>query len=52
MAEGEFNKLDSIAAYSAKVEPCKFFFYLVFGIVMAILSILFIVHIFCYIAVV
>jgi len=43
--------LDSIAAYSSKVEPCKFFFYLVFGIVMAIFSIVFIVHIFCYVIV-
>lgn len=48
IAEAEFNKLDSIAAYASKVEPCRFFFYLVLGIVMAIWSLMFIVHIFCY----
>lgn len=50
-AEEEFNRLDSIATYSKKVEPLKFLCYLIWGIFMGILSILFIVHIFCYLVV-
>ena len=52
VVEEEFKKLDSIAAYNSKVEPLKFFFYLVFGICMAIFSIIFIFQVFTYMLVV
>lgn len=48
LAEAEFNKLDSIAAYSSRVEPCRFVCYLIFGILMGIASLIFVIHIFCY----
>ena len=51
LIEAEFNKLDSVAAYASRVEPCKFFCYLLFGILMAIASLVFMTHIFCYLVV-
>ena len=48
IAEREFQRLDMIAAYKEKVEPCKYTCYLVLGALMAILSIVFMVHIFLY----
>lgn len=51
LAEKEFNRLDQIAAYSSKVEPVKYAFYLVVGVLMGIACFLAIVHIFCFLVV-
>jgi hypothetical protein len=48
IAEREFERLDMIAAYRDKVEPCKFTCYLVLGGLMAVLSIIMMVHMFLY----
>lgn len=50
LVEKEFNKLDQVAAYSERVEPCKYGCYLVIGILAAGLSILLLVHWFIAIA--
>lgn len=48
--EREFQRLDKIASYNQKVEPLKYSMMLVLAIFMAILSVLMIIHTFCYIA--
>ena len=40
LAELEFNKLDRLAAYSSKVEPVKFVFQLLLGILFGIYSLI------------
>jgi len=48
IAEREFERLDMIAAYKDKVEPCKWTCYLVLGVLSAVLSVVFMIHIFLY----
>jgi LMBR1 domain-containing protein 1 len=48
IAEREFEKLDMIASYKDKVEPCRWTCYLISGGLMAVVSIIFMIHIFLY----
>ena len=48
IAEKEFNNLDNTAQYSVKVEPLKYCVYLFLGILCLLISILIIVHMFCF----
>ena len=48
LAEKEFNRLDQTAAYRKKVEPLLYFLKLILGIVCIVLSVMVIIHMFCY----
>ena len=50
LAEKEFQKLDDIAQYNRKVEPLKYTCKLILAIILFILSVLVIIHTFCYVA--
>ena len=50
LAEKEFQKLDDIAQYNRKVEPMKYSCKLILAILLFFLSVLVIVHSFCYVA--
>ena len=50
LAEKEFQKLDNIAQYNRKVEPLKYSCKLITAVLMFILSVLIIIHTFCYVA--
>ena len=50
LAEKEFQKLDNIAQYNRKVEPLKYSCKLCTAVLMFILSVLIIIHTFCYVA--
>lgn len=51
IAETKFNYLQQIYQYNVKVEPMKYHFQLVLGILMGILSIVLMIHIFCNVAI-
>jgi len=50
IAEREFQRLDKISAFSQKVEPCLYALKLVAGLIMFVISVILIVHTFCYVA--
>lgn len=50
VAEKEFQKLDRIASYNERVEPCYYVFLLIAGIGAALVSVLMMVHIFLSVA--
>jgi hypothetical protein len=50
LAEKEFQKLDDIASYNKKVEPLKYTCKLILAILMFMMSVLVLVHTFCYVA--
>ena len=49
IAEREFQKLDNIASYNKKVEPLKYSCKLILAILMFVLSVLLVIHSFCYV---
>ena len=46
IAEDEFQRLDMIMEYEDSVEPCKYTFYLALGCFNAVMSILFMIHVY------
>lgn len=50
IAEREFQKLDRIASYSSKVEPLKYTLKLAVAIIVAALSVLISIHLYCNVA--
>ena len=50
IAEREFQQLDKIASYNTRVEPLKYSMLLILGILMGGISVLVIIHTFCYVA--
>ena len=50
VAVKEFQKLDRIAAYNERVEPCYYIFLLIAGMGAALVSVLMMVHIFLSVA--
>ena len=48
LIEKDFNRLDSSAQYKVKVEPLIYFFKLILGLVSIIISLIVMIHVFCY----
>lgn len=48
LIEKDFQRLDQIASYKHKVEPMVYVFKLILGFVCIILSLILVIHIFCY----
>jgi LMBR1 domain-containing protein 1 len=48
MIEKDFNRLDQIAAYKHKVEPCVYVIKLLLGLVCIVISLIMAIHVFCY----
>ncbi len=48
MIEKDFHRLDQIASYKHKVEPMVYIFKLILGILCIIISLILVIHIFCY----
>jgi len=48
MIEKDFQRLDQIASYKHKVEPMVYVFKLILGIICIVISLILVIHIFCY----